>query len=335
MDIQNLSSYQSEASQPMMPAPRKGISPVAVVGIVIVVLALGYTALAKYQDLWPFADKTSVAQETPTPSPSPATASEWKTYTNTQYGFEFKYPADMTIDSTAVGGLTLVFTSSTLAQEKISYPERFVGEVYGFDAELQIIPTTYTSTQSLYASLQTEKAQNLSWIKVGSTDAVSFNARDLGNPLILQWIHNGSLFNFLPASKNPVLNQILSTFKFTGSTQASTWKTYTSTQYGFEVQYPQYASVSTSNQTYPTFKFLIPVPGAPSAPWQILTVMILTKQQYQERNSNPNVQQLALLAQNNTYVAVYQGAQECPEKTLCDTNAKTAEQIMTSFKFTK
>jgi hypothetical protein len=51
-----------------------------------------------------------------------------------------------------------------------------------------------------------------------------------GSPLIISFDANGADESF---------NQILSTFKFTGSTaDTSTWKTYTNTKYKFEFRYP-------------------------------------------------------------------------------------------------
>ena len=47
----------------------------------------------------------------------------------------------------------------------------------------------------------------------------------------------------------PIFNQMLSTFKFTGTSTNETvdWKTYKSEQYGFEIKYPNNFSVSISN----------------------------------------------------------------------------------------
>lgn len=47
--------------------------------VIVAVLAGGYVALAKYRRLWPFSVAT-------------VDMSGWKTYTDTQIGFEFKYP---------------------------------------------------------------------------------------------------------------------------------------------------------------------------------------------------------------------------------------------------
>ncbi|OGM97971.1 MAG: hypothetical protein A2735_02275 [Candidatus Yanofskybacteria bacterium RIFCSPHIGHO2_01_FULL_41_21] len=65
---------------------------------VVLILALGFVG---YAGIWYWQDQ-QVGEDypvlfTPRPSATPDPTADWKTYTNTQYGFEFKYPNDFVI----------------------------------------------------------------------------------------------------------------------------------------------------------------------------------------------------------------------------------------------
>ena len=74
---------------------RNGFTPIIILIIVAVIAALGvggYVALRKGQVI---SDKGQGAQQTTgqaTTTPEPSVPADWKTYANTKYGFEFKYP---------------------------------------------------------------------------------------------------------------------------------------------------------------------------------------------------------------------------------------------------
>ena len=149
---------------------------------------------------------------TGSPQADSADTSNWKTYTNTQYGFEFKYPADMTVNVSTYSGLTLTLTSAALAQRKLDYPEQFNGEVYGFDSQLIVSETTLSDTSQL---IFPSCAQHRATTMVGSYKAISFDGCDLGGPAVIQWVYKGFLYTVIPASSSIVVNQVLPTFKFT------------------------------------------------------------------------------------------------------------------------
>jgi len=55
----------------------------------------------------PMPTETLAISSTPTSSQEASVSADWKTYTNTQYGFEFRYPADWYISDQGETGISL------------------------------------------------------------------------------------------------------------------------------------------------------------------------------------------------------------------------------------
>lgn len=79
----------------------KGFANIALVVVIVILLGVvGYFAFVKklppiaQQTPTPMSTQTKTPVPTPTPTPKGETAN-WKTYTNTKYGFEVKYPSDV------------------------------------------------------------------------------------------------------------------------------------------------------------------------------------------------------------------------------------------------
>lgn len=142
----------------------------------------------------------------------------WKTYINSQYGFELKYPENWIIQSE--DSLSVV-----IANDKLENNLHGPGIPPGPNGLwLDIYKTSCIPTQGFSTELKKPDifyktiCQNGFLIDVGG------------------WQNNPNL-----VSDQSLLNQILSTFKFTNSTttpDTSNWKTYTNSQYGFEFEYP-------------------------------------------------------------------------------------------------
>ena len=146
--------------QPYQSAPKKNISPALLTGLIVLVLVGGYASIAKYQSLWPF--------------------SSWKTYTNTEYGFEFRYPSD--------------YSTVNPGMEQEGWPQGVVllsykphPTAYSLAIEAWDTPTAF---KEKYGEVQTKK----SFIK------------QIGNKYLSVWALD---------PEDIVLDQILSTFKFT------------------------------------------------------------------------------------------------------------------------
>jgi hypothetical protein len=84
---------------------QKGFANIILVVVIIILAgAVGYFALIKKSEPMAQQSPTPTSTQTKTPvSPTPAPkdkTANWKTYTNAQYGFEFKYPANYVVTKT-------------------------------------------------------------------------------------------------------------------------------------------------------------------------------------------------------------------------------------------
>ncbi|MBP6885970.1 MAG: hypothetical protein KBC02_01860 [Candidatus Pacebacteria bacterium] len=223
---QVLTTPPQQFPQPAMPTSANGgwKMPVA---IIVGVLIIAGGAYAWMQGT----PATPVAELTPTATPTPDPTAGWKTYTNTEYGFEFRYPADRTLE-----GPNISYTSETprivsIGLGDMEHPfynkERFTLSVYDPTSQKTIEEGGCRSADKDCISeyrIINEARFLVNTYRV--SDGMSSGSQEK-NAVI---IHDGKLFNFytgfsggyysdmsIPelAAKRILFDQILSTFKFT------------------------------------------------------------------------------------------------------------------------
>jgi len=146
----------------------------------------------------------------------------WKTYRNTEYGFTLKYPVNLTYDiEDNVGVLREIVFSNDLYVFIGNAESVKQGEIDCAGAG-ECIPFKPLK-DCLYPCFKEEDSP---W----ATNKLTDFRNDAGITVEFGMDVNSSMFG--------MYNQILSTFKFTDPTDASTWKTYRNDQYGFEFKYP-------------------------------------------------------------------------------------------------
>lgn len=150
----------------------------------------------------------STAKKSPSASPttSPSIPADWQTYTNSEYGFSFKYPKDWILSSdnlsssNATGGRAKL-TISKSDNEKIEIIGNFEG---GFEDAAYF----YSAEISNGKIVVTDRKAN-----EGSANYVALNVLNITQD---KWIN--ILFYYPTDNKTDALNifdQILSTFQFT------------------------------------------------------------------------------------------------------------------------
>jgi len=166
----------------------------------------------------------------PMPVHQDATAN-WKIYTNTQYGFEMKIPQNLTATngSSDPKNTDLVFFNS---------PETtaLIGTIPGPVYDIAFFPAKTAVPKGLEGEMYNDLGKKV----INGMDFTYYVGIAQCNVYSYEIPHNSLFYTFstCDANKKATLEQMLSTLKFTNVADASNWKTYTNTQYGFEFKYP-------------------------------------------------------------------------------------------------
>ena len=223
---------------------------IAIVGGIIIALLFGAYSYLKYTN-------EQLAQKVvPTFTSRVDATTDWKTYTNTQYGFEFKYPLGHELEK-----FDFINNTEGTEDHSVSFAIEDNKRGVGYDGIIYFavkvgIGNPENFIKNAYSPLRYDE-----WTSGGKLQKTTF----AGRPAIIDKSNafNGGYFSayiygkddsyfilISQGSNNELLTQILSTFKFIESTDLSTGKTYRNEQYGFEVKIPQDWTV-TPSQDYP------------------------------------------------------------------------------------
>lgn len=154
----------------------------------------------------------------PTASPTPDPTANWKTYKNKEYGFALKYPQDFTIANDALPKVN----KETVANQNLEISNEFVSEnpkltiwvnPLGFGLTPPDVAYELASNENkgIEISVRTEVSQTQDNLNMDDKTVIVGKTVKLGvNTYAFQFIFekNGKDYE-------PILNQILSTFKFT------------------------------------------------------------------------------------------------------------------------
>jgi len=213
--------------------------------IILLLLAILLITVGIYAGMQLEKRKVNVWVEPPlteiTPEPTKITdpTTTWKTYTNTKYGFQFKYPFEYL--------LTEKINEIKLSAEnkEITYE---INSFYYIYEKIKKLTQDQAIRQSL-SYIVSEKEYFFGHDKLlKGKDLLIRHYLDSGSNYDEEIIYlkgnNFSLITRIDKDKSPkeLIDQILSTFEFTNSQTSldpATWKTYKNEKYGFNFNYPQ------------------------------------------------------------------------------------------------
>lgn len=190
-----------------------------------------------------------ISQVPPTPIPDPT--ANWKTYTSQLGKYSIKYPPNVVPEEEIIDGgdtpfiLTTKFTFNK--EEKGCYPHQYPGVILS----VSNVPVGIQIRDALnkgYAGLFIGEPEKLNDTLIQNKQALRGSAKSSTNAYEedAYVINNDELyaFTFCTALEYSIehknlFDQMLSTFKFTDSTDATAnWQTYTNAVYGFSIRYP-------------------------------------------------------------------------------------------------
>ncbi|MEK7573805.1 MAG: hypothetical protein AAB531_05260 [Patescibacteria group bacterium] len=222
------------------PTPQTVIPPVSksflstkiilLIVIFLILIAGGGTYFALNSKTKP-TPPVSKATKTSVPIPTPDPTASWKTYINAKGKYSLQYPPTTAFIEDASGNAT-----GNLSNNKVVIATE--------PTVLSLNNYIDQKTWCLSISSTTGKAFNLN-----SDNSLRFDKTPCGSTgsTDIYSVHNGIAYHiFIETQENfdkvqPIFDQILSTFKFTDASQttdASTWKTYTSPNKIFTLKYP-------------------------------------------------------------------------------------------------
>ncbi len=200
----------------------------------------------------------------------------WKIYTNTTWGYSISYPQDYVI-FTAIkekdAGLVAPIEGSanvTIAKND--------NKIFCCEPETISIASGVNENMSLQQWLDKQEAKPTSGeivsvknIKISGYDAIEIiGSGNLGSPFKLFGIDVNTrslFFEITQSAQDAVLEEILSTFKFT-SDGTTDWKTYRDEEGGFEFKYPSMWEVTKEESPFSDQKLFFRVvnPAYPGKP---------------------------------------------------------------------
>lgn len=203
---QNLTNQEINQTPPtIIDVPKKQAYWIIYVVFLFVGILVGVGGILGYQKLSINTQPIPISSLTPEATPDPTAG--WETYTNTEYGFSFKYPKTATFEITNATDTEFNMTLSNLTGVKYEELVIFVGKTWA-DTNASADSVSNYTVDGLNAYREDlpsgqNPPQSLVYVKNNNYYYTIQQTKDLSDPEI-----------------EGIFNQILSTFKFTSETPA-------------------------------------------------------------------------------------------------------------------
>ncbi|MFH1894805.1 MAG: hypothetical protein ABH813_02810 [Patescibacteria group bacterium] len=173
----------------------------------------------------------------------PSEVEGWQTYRNEEYGFEFKYPKELSFKEWGVKNLEFSNDGLTVFLEILNNPQLFNLHDYIVNEYGKNGPLIYKDlTKNEWVEWANEKRDAVDiWtygfvpnIEGFEGDTFLQDTRKLNTVILVR-------FNAMEknSSENEnIYTQMLSTFRFIEADETASWKIYKNEDFGFEIKYP-------------------------------------------------------------------------------------------------
>jgi hypothetical protein len=164
---------------------------------------------------------------------------DWKTYTDTKYGFEFKYPADWNVKdypNSNIGDISVAVQSPERQKYFIGNPD---GSLPISEIAISIHPIGYRKVNSKQTVFNNLKAFETTYTAEDTFNSITLDKGQYTYEIIAELTKSST-----------IESNILSTFKLTEpvtKVDTSSWKTYRNEKYGFKFKYPGNWTIENSN----------------------------------------------------------------------------------------
>ena len=160
----------------------------------------------------------------PTPTATPDSIDDWKTYTNTKFGYTFKYPNYFVINDSNPQKISLKDMSKKYAV------------MSGGTEYINVLGIDFVKSFDSVCFGECRKDKPVEYGENTFIPYVDNGLHEVNNYFIKSNYSIWTTFSY----NDPIINQILSTFKFVDDKTAikSNWKKYTSEKFNYSFEYP-------------------------------------------------------------------------------------------------
>ncbi|KKR30382.1 hypothetical protein A2715_01075 [Candidatus Woesebacteria bacterium RIFCSPHIGHO2_01_FULL_39_32] len=218
--------------------------------LVVVIVVIGIGGLLYYS--WQRGlIKTKPNQEiSPTPTVSSNETADWKTYINSDYGFQFSFPPNLAANH----DIKEEQYYDNLVEMLFESQQIFVRAIQNVDiyqeAEPEMVANREFSDSGFEYGVKSEKIANSPAAVIKTKDEDYFAA------IISHPLKENVFIQISTNLGSNTFEQVISTFKFLP--KQSDWRVYKNGKYGFEVKYPgNFFFEESGGSNYPPFEFSV------------------------------------------------------------------------------